>query len=35
MSQFDLPAINEKMTLIDYTVDLKTGKWQKWLDLVP
>ena len=35
MGQFDLPPINDKTTLIDYTVDLKTGEWQKWLDLVP
>ena len=27
INEFELPTINEKYTLIDYTVDAKTGEW--------
>ena len=26
---------NDKTTLIDYTVDLKTGEWIQWIKKVP
>ena len=27
--------MSDKITLIDFTVDLKTGSWVKWVDKVP
>ena len=35
ISLLDLPKTNENITLIDYTVELKTGDWVLWKDLVP
>ena len=31
----DLPYVDEKTTLIDYGVDIKTGQWVPWKDKVP
>lgn len=30
-----MPKTGDKLTLIDYTVELKTGEWIQWLDKVP
>lgn len=35
LEKIDLPKINDKLTLIDFTVDMKNGEWIQWLDKVP
>lgn len=35
MEKIELPKTDQKTTLIDFTVELKTGKWVLWLDKVP
>ena len=35
LDYIDLPQTNDKLTLIDYTVDLESGNWVKWTDKVP
>ena len=35
LKHIKLPYTNDKITLIDYGADLKTGEWVLWKDLVP